>query len=184
MTEEPISLSDCLDDAEHLLSARAIEKSITIDTDMPANLPKLMGDRRGINQIVINLLTNAVKFTPNGGKVVMSARIESDGKMMLSIVDTGPGIAHAEQVQLLSAFSRGTHATKLAIEGAGLGLPIVKGLLDAHGGKLQIKSELGKGTEVICIFPTERVLSGPRGEAMASPTVKTDTQRKLISITG
>ena len=90
----------------------------------------------------------------------------------------------AEQQQLLSAFSRGTHATKLAIEGAGLGLPIVKGLLDVHGGRLEISSEPGRGTDVICSFPAARVLSGPRGEAIASPAVKTETQRKLIAITG
>jgi two-component system, cell cycle sensor histidine kinase PleC len=82
------------------------------------------------------------------------------------------------------AFSRGSHATKQAIEGAGLGLPIVKGLMEVHGGTLDISSEPGKGTDIICTFPAARVLSGPRGETIASAAVKTDTQRKLIAITG
>jgi two-component system, cell cycle sensor histidine kinase PleC len=125
-----------------------------------------------------------VKFTPENGKVTITARVVPDGRMAVIVSDNGPGIPKTEQQQLLRAFSRGSHATKLAIEGAGLGLPIVKGLMDVHGGTLEIVSETGKGTDIICYFPAARVLSGPRGEAIASPVVKTDTQRKLISLTG
>ena len=184
LLEEPTHVRECMDHASSMLAARAKEKSIKIRIDAPANLPKLLCDYRALNQIAINLLTNAVKFTPNGGVVAMLARIMPDGRMTLVVSDNGPGIPMAEQQQLLSAFSRGTHATKLAIEGAGLGLPIVKGLLDVHGGRLEISSEPGRGTDVICSFPAARVLSGPRGEAIASPAVKTETQRKLIAITG
>ena len=184
IAEEPTNVRDCMDHARNMLVARATEKTITISADAPANLPKLLCDYRALNQIAINLLTNAVKFTPEYGKVSMTARIMPDGRMAFTVSDNGPGIPKSEQQQLLNAFARGAHATKQAIEGAGLGLPIVKGLLEIHGGSLDIKSEPGKGTDVICYFPTGRVLSGPRGEAIASPAVKTDTQRKLISITG
>ena len=184
MQDEPVHVMDCMEDAQHLLQARAIEKSIAIELNIPEGLPKLMCDRRAVNQITINLLTNAVKFTPKGGKVKLSAWLEPDGTLALSVADNGPGIPAQEQLLLLSAFTRGALATKQAIDGAGLGLPIVKGLLEVHGGKLQIKSKLDQGTEIICLFPQERVLSGPRGEAIASPVVKTDTQRKLMQITG
>ncbi len=182
--EEPTHVLDCLEHAKNMLVARATEKSIKVSFDVPSNLPKLLCDYRGMNQVAINLLTNAVKFTPENGVVKMKALLLADGRMAVSVIDNGPGIPKSEQQQLLKAFSRGAHATKLAIEGAGLGLPIVKGLLEIHGGSLDIVSEVGKGTEVICYFPASRVLSGPRGEAIASPSVKTDTQRKLISITG
>ena len=184
IAEEPTNVRDCMDHARNMLVARATEKTITISADAPSNLPKLLCDYRALNQIAINLLTNAVKFTPEYGKVSMTARIMPDGRMAFTVSDNGPGIPKSEQQQLLNAFARGAHATKQAIEGAGLGLPIVKGLLEIHGGSLDIKSEPGKGTDVICYFPAGRVLSGPRGEAIASPAVKTDTQRKLISITG
>jgi two-component system cell cycle sensor histidine kinase PleC len=81
-------------------------------------------------------------------------------------------------------FSRGSFASKKAIDGAGLGLPIVKGLMDAHGGNLAIESEPGKGTVVTVSFPASRVLDGPRGEVMAARTVNSESQRKLIAITG
>ncbi len=184
IAEEPTQVRDCLDHAKYLLAAKATEKYLSISIDTPANLPKLLCDYRALNQIAINLLTNAVKFTPTNGKVAMTARILPDGRMAVIVSDNGPGIPKAEQQQLMAAFSRGAHATKLAIEGAGLGLPIVKGLLDVHGATLEITSEPGQGTDMICHFPAARVLSGPRGEAIGSEAVKTETQRKLIAITG
>jgi two-component system, cell cycle sensor histidine kinase PleC len=182
--EEPTHVRDCMDHAKNMLVARATEKTINITVETPANLPKLLCDYRALNQITINLMTNAVKYTPDYGKVAIIGRVMPDGGMTITVSDNGPGIPKAEQKQLLHAFSRGAHATKQAIEGAGLGLPIVKGLMDVHGGTLDIVSEPGKGTDVICYFPAARVLSGPRGEAIASAAVKTDSQRKLIAITG
>jgi two-component system, cell cycle sensor histidine kinase PleC len=184
ISEEPTHVYDSMVHAKNMLVARAAEKSITINVDTPANLPKLLCDFRGLNQIAINLLTNAVKFTPDRGQIAMSAKVMPDGRMAVIVSDNGPGIPKMEQQQLLKAFSRGAHATKQAIEGAGLGLPIVKGLMEVHGGTLDISSEPGKGTDIICTFPAARVLSGPRGETIASAAVKTDTQRKLIAITG
>jgi two-component system, cell cycle sensor histidine kinase PleC len=184
IAEEPTHVRDCLDHAKNMLVVRATEKTIAISVDTPANLPKLLCDHRALNQVVINLLTNAVKYTPEYGKVGVTARVLPDGRMAVVVSDNGPGIPKSEQQQLMRAFSRGAHATKQAIEGAGLGLPIVKGLMEAHGGTLDIVSEPGRGTDVLCYFPAARVLSGPRGEAIASPAVKTDSQRKLIAITG
>jgi two-component system, cell cycle sensor histidine kinase PleC len=183
ISEEPVTLAACAADAAHLLASRAAEKNISIAMEFAPGLPKLLGDQRAVNQVAINLLTNAVKFTPEGGEVAVSAKVMSDGRMDFCISDNGPGIPEQEMRQALSAFARGTHATKQAIDGAGLGLPIVKGLMEVHGGVLDIRSQPGKGTQVHCIFPANRVLSGPRGEALSSAAVKTDSQRKLISLT-
>jgi two-component system, cell cycle sensor histidine kinase PleC len=175
---------ECLDYAQKMLTGRAAEKNITVSIKTPAHLPKLLCDYRALNQVVINLLTNAIKYTQNNGKVIVNASVLSDGRMSIAVSDNGPGIPKSEQQQLLQAFSRGALATKQAIEGAGLGLPIVKGLLEAHGATLDIISELGQGTEVICLFPTSRVLSGPKSETIGAHVVKSETQRKLIAITG
>jgi two-component system cell cycle sensor histidine kinase PleC len=184
IVEEPTQVRECMSHAMNLLMVRAGEKSMSVSIEPMVGLPKLLCDYRGLNQIAINLLTNAVKYTPDRGKVTMSARVLPDGRMAFSVADNGPGIPKSEQQNLLRAFSRGTNATKQAIEGAGLGLPIVKGLMEVHGGTMDIVSEPGHGAEVICYFPASRVLSGPRGEAISSAAVKTETQRKLISLTG
>ena len=144
----------------------------------------MWGDARAINQIAINLLANAIKFSPEGGESSMSAKHNVAGELVMSVKDNGPGIPANEIEQAMSAFTRGSLAAKKAIDGAGLGLSIVKGIMDIHGGKLEIKSQNGQGTEVICTFPASRVLSGPRGEIIAGPNIQSDSQRKLISLTG
>jgi two-component system, cell cycle sensor histidine kinase PleC len=184
INEEPIQLIDPLQHAQHLLQMNAAEKAIDVSVHVDAALPKIWGDVRAVNQIAINLLTNAIKFTPKKGNVVLSARRNHLGEIELSVNDNGPGIPAHEVSNAMAAFTRGSLAAKKAIDGAGLGLSIVKGIMDLHGGTIEIKSTIGKGTEVICTFPTKRVLSGPRGEVIAGPDIQSDTQRKLISLTG
>ena len=182
--EEPFDILSCVTSAQALLAGKAKEKAITVTTDIVPSLPKLMGDLRGVNQILINLLTNAIKFTQAGGAVVVSATRNAAGAMVVSVKDNGPGIPAHEINSVLESFSRGATATKDAVDGAGLGLPIVKGLMDLHGGDVAINSEEGKGTEVLVTFPARRVLTGPRGEVIAAPGVQSESQRKLIAITG
>ena len=182
--EEPFDMLACVISARALLSGKAKEKSIAVNVEITPTLPKLLGDLRGVNQIVINLLTNAIKFTPAGGKVVISAARNASGGMVVSVKDNGPGIPAEEVQSVLTSFSRGSLATKDAVDGAGLGLSIVKGLMDLHGGEVSILSEVGKGTEVLVTFPAQRVLTGPRGEVIAAQSVQSESQRKLISITG
>ena len=182
--EEPFDILVCVKSAQALLKGKAQEKSISVTVEIEPSLPKLMGDLRGVNQILINLLTNAIKFTPAGGAVVVSAIRNAAGAMVVSVKDNGPGIPAHEINSALDSFSRGAMATKDAIDGAGLGLPIVKGLMDLHGGDVTINSKLGEGTEVLITFPARRVLTGPRGEVIAAPTVQSESQRKLIAITG
>ena len=182
--EEPFDILVCVKSAHALLNGKAQEKSISVTVNIAPSLPKLMGDLRGVNQILINLLTNAIKFTPAGGAVVVSATRNAAGAMVVSVKDNGPGIPAHEIHSALESFSRGAMATKDAIDGAGLGLPIVKGLMDLHGGDVTINSKLGEGTEVLVTFPARRVLTGPRGEVIAAQTVQSESQRKLIAITG
>ena len=182
--EEPFAIQACVRAALTLLRAKAKEKAISITIDIEPSLPKLMGDVRAVNQVLINLLTNAIKFTPMGGKVVIRAVLNAAGAMVVSVKDNGPGIPPHEIHTALDSFARGAMATRQAIDGAGLGLPIVKGLMELHGGDISIKSAPGEGTEVIATFPARRVLTGPRGEVIAAPSVQSESQRKLIAITG
>jgi two-component system, cell cycle sensor histidine kinase PleC len=182
--DEPVQTIEALHDAKHLLEMNAAEKAISIEINADPTLPKVWGDARAINQVVINLLANAIKFTPKNGAISMSATRTALGGLALSVKDNGPGIPENEIENALSAFMRGSLAAKKAIDGAGLGLSIVKGIMTLHGGDIEIKSQIGQGTEIICTFPFQRVLSGPRGEIVADPTVHSDSQRQLISLTG
>ncbi|HUR43922.1 MAG TPA: HAMP domain-containing sensor histidine kinase [Aestuariivirga sp.] len=184
LQEEPVSVLVAVEEANHLLLMKAAEKEINVHVEISASLPKLMADRRAVNQIAINLLSNALKFTPAGGRVEIKAAKIASGEISISVRDSGPGIPAHEIEAAMGAFSRGSYAKKKAIDGAGLGLPIVKGLMEVHEGNVAILSEPGKGTEVIVSFPTKRVLDGPRGEVLAAPSVKSESQRKLIALTG
>ncbi|MGH6854792.1 MAG: sensor histidine kinase [Aestuariivirga sp.] len=182
--EEPVSVLVAIEEANHLLLMKAEEKSIDVRVEISASLPKLMADRRALNQIAINLLSNAIKFTPSGGSVVIKAARTASGGLSISVRDNGLGIPAHEIEIAMGAFSRGSYAKKKAIDGAGLGLPIVKGLMEVHGGSIGIMSRPGKGTEVLLDFPPGRVLDGPRGEVLSASTIHSESQRKLIAVTG
>jgi two-component system, cell cycle sensor histidine kinase DivJ len=113
-----------------------------------------VADRRALNQILINLISNAIKFTPRGGTVTVSATCET-GKLLLTVEDTGVGIGADDLPRLGEAFfqARGSYDRKH--DGSGLGLSIVKGLVDLHGGETDIHSRLGEGTRVTVRLPVD-----------------------------
>jgi two-component system cell cycle sensor histidine kinase PleC len=184
LAEEPVSVMDSVSEAIHLLEMKAAEKAIELSVDAPAQVPKILADSRAVGQVIINILSNAIKFTPAKGRVTIKLGRTVTGGLTIAVRDTGPGIPSHEIEAALSAFSRGSLATKKAIDGAGLGLPIAKGLMEAHGGSIEINSAPGRGTEVTMGFPPRRVLDGPRGEVMTAPTVSSESQRRLIALTG
>jgi len=171
LREEPVSLAHVVEECLHLLSLRAEQREITITRAIEAQLPRIWGDERALRQITLNLLTNAIKFTPSGGHVTLKCGWTQSGGQYISIRDTGPGIPEDEIPVVLSSFGRGSLAQKNAEEGSGLGLPIVKGLVDLHGGTFHIQSELRQGTEVTVILPAERVIEAM---AQARPARKRD----------
>jgi two-component system cell cycle sensor histidine kinase PleC len=184
MQEEPIDLAKSADEALQFVALKARQKRHIVAASIEPELPKLLADKRSVQQIWLNLLSNAVKFTPDGGRIEARAWRGPAGSICISVKDNGPGIPSREMEAAMGAFTRGTYATKKAIDGAGLGLPIVKGLITIHDGEMKIVSSPGAGTEVVVSFPAKRVLDGPRGEVMAAPGIKTQSQRKLIAITG
>jgi two-component system cell cycle sensor histidine kinase PleC len=159
LKEESVALVHIVEECRHLLSMRAKNRGISVIEALDDALPRIWGDERAIRQITLNLLSNAIKFTPQGGSVTVKVGWTSLGGQYLSIRDTGPGIPPEEIPIVLSSFGRGSLAQKNADEGTGLGLPIVKGLVELHGGEFKLLSKVREGTEVIVIFPPERVMN-------------------------
>jgi two-component system cell cycle sensor histidine kinase PleC len=141
-----------------MLSLRARGKSQTIRQAVEPNLPKVWADERAMRQIILNILSNAVKFTPQGGDIALKVGWTTNGGQYVCVTDNGPGIPESELNTVLSSFGRGSQAIKTAEEGSGLGLPIVKGLVDLHGGVFTLKSKIRVGTEVMFTIPAARVM--------------------------
>jgi two-component system, cell cycle sensor histidine kinase PleC len=159
LNEEPVSLNRVVEDCHHLLKLRAGNRGITIHELFEPDLPKLWADERAVRQICLNLLSNAIKFTPQAGEIWLKVGWTASGGQYMSVKDTGPGIPEEEIPIVLASFGQGSNSIKSAEQGAGLGLPIAKNLIDLHGGTFTLKSKLRIGTEVVVTFPPERVMS-------------------------
>ena len=158
LNEEPIRLTDIAEDCERLIKIRADAKGLTIIEDFAPDLPQAWADPRAMRQICLNLLSNALKFTPKGGRITLMVGPTDDGGQYLAVRDTGPGIPKDEIPRVLQAFGQGSLAHETAEGGTGLGLPIVQNLIRLHGGEFDLRSELRKGTEVIVTLPRQRVM--------------------------
>lgn len=156
--EEPISLSDIASECHSLLRLRAREQQVKIVENFEGRIPNLLADERAVRQIWLNLMSNAIKFTPEGGQVTLSVSRASTGEFVMSVSDDGPGIPEEELPTVLSSFGQGSLSHRKAEPGAGLGLPIVHGLAKLHDGAFELKSTLGQGTEAIVRFPSSRVV--------------------------
>ncbi len=159
LKEESVSLVAITQDCLHLLKLRAQKRDIDLVEAVEPSLPRIWADERAVRQVVLNLLTNAIKFTPRGGKVTLKVGWTSAGGQYIAITDTGPGIPEEEIAVVMSSFGRGSLAQKNADEGSGLGLPIVKGLVELHGGQFMLRSKVREGTQAIVVFPPQRVMN-------------------------
>ena len=185
LNEEAVSLVHVVSDCNHLLKLRASSRGITIHEVFEQGMPRIWGDERAIRQIVLNLLSNSIKFTPQGGEIWLKVGWTASGGQYLSVKDTGSGIAEDEIPIVLASFGQGSNSIKSAEQGAGLGLPIAKSLIDMHGGTFTLKSKLRIGTEVIVTVPPERVMSAlapmsddaPPLQPEASPGPSEDKRR-------
>lgn len=158
LNEEAISLMGVVDDCRHMLAMRAKAKGQTIRELAEPELPRVWADERAIRQVVLNILSNAIKFTPQGGEITIKVGWTAAGGQYVTVTDTGPGIPENEIPIVMQSFGRGSLAIKTAEQGSGLGLPIVKGLVDLHGGGFHLKSKPRAGTEVTITLPAERVM--------------------------
>jgi signal transduction histidine kinase len=151
-----LELSAQIDAAVRLVEARAAAKSVRLVVESDASI-RIFADERALQQILVNLLTNAVKFTEVQGEVRVRVYREVDGSTIIVVEDTGIGINPADMSHVFESFGQARHDIAPTDErGTGLGLPIVKGLVEAHGGTFTIESEVDIGTRAIVSFPPER----------------------------
>jgi two-component system cell cycle sensor histidine kinase PleC len=159
---EPIAMQAVCADALSLIKVRSDAAGLTVSLSCDGPFPTLVADQRAVRQILLNLLTNAVKFTPRGGRIELFVRRERCGGVAVGVTDTGCGIAPRDQAKVFEPFGQGKHDVAVIEKGTGLGLPIVKGLAEAHGGHVRLDSVKGKGTTVTVVFPAGCV--APAGE--------------------
>lgn len=159
---EPVSPSEIIEQCLRLISARAQEKSLQVRVEADG-LPEVEADPRALKQVLLNLMTNAVKFTPEGGRVAIRAFEAADGVVM-QVADTGIGIAEEDLPRLGRPFEQIENQHSKSYQGSGLGLALSKSLVELHGGELRIDSILGKGTTVSFTIPASPVSQNPQGD--------------------
>ncbi|HET9801963.1 MAG TPA: ATP-binding protein [Candidatus Acidoferrum sp.] len=150
-----------------IVRAKADAGGIELVNMVDPALPRLRGDERAFKQIIFNLTTNAMKFTPAGGSVKLFGRIDPSGKFVFGVADTGIGIAIEDQARVFESFGQGRHDAIRAEKGTGLGLSIVKGLAEAHDGRVYLESEVGKGTCIALHLPPHRIVRDARANKAA-----------------
>jgi len=156
--EEPVRLADFVGDCYRLMKLKVESKGLEVVEDLAPDLPLVWADPRAVRQVCLNLMSNALKFTPRGGRITLTVGATDGGGQYVSVCDTGPGIPDDEIPKVMQAFGQGTLAQQSAEGGAGLGLPIVQHLVELHGGTFQLQSELRKGTQAIVELPPHRVM--------------------------
>jgi signal transduction histidine kinase len=150
-------LGEVVEEALAVAGAQPAAAGVSFVADLPYGLPPLRMDRRRVRQVLLNLLSNAAKFTPEGGRITLTARVERDGGLAVIVADTGIGIAAEDIPLILEPFGQVRSAFLRDHGGTGLGLPLSRRLMEAHGGTLEIDSTPGEGTRVTLRFPAERV---------------------------
>lgn len=167
LREEALRLTYIVEDCLALIRLKAEQKNLTIHKSFEEDLPRMLLDERAMRQIVLNMLSNAIKFTPAEGKITVTVGWTQSAGQYITVSDDGPGISEEEIPVVLSAFGQGSIAIKSAEQGTGLGLPIVQALLHLHGGTFKLRSKLREGTQAIALLPSSRVLQ----ELPAEPLV-------------
>lgn len=157
INEEEIEVDILVTECVRLTQQRALDNDINIKLEFDPFLPQIFGDRRMLKQILINLLTNAIKFTPSGGRVLTSVKIPDEDGLEIRVVDNGIGIKHEDIVKALTPFVQIDSEHNRKYQGTGLGLPLSKNLAEMHDGKLELESEYGSGTIVRLKLPKSRM---------------------------
>jgi signal transduction histidine kinase len=158
LDEQIIDLPEVVESCCLLLADSIRQKNLRLNTDFQTNLPELRGDMTRIKQVIINFLSNATKFTPEGGKIYLICMIDKEGHFILSVKDSGIGIAQEDISRVLEPFGQVDDIMTRTHEGTGLGLSLCANLIDQHGGTMTLESVLGEGTTVTAIFPAWRVV--------------------------
>jgi two-component system cell cycle sensor histidine kinase PleC len=162
LQEQAIDLAEANAACLRLVDERLAGSGLKLTSRFPKTLPALYGDATAIKQVILNLLTNAIKFTPEGGAVAVRGGKDRKGSIWLRVADTGVGMSETGISVALTAFGQVAGHLTRKHEGTGLGLPLIKSLIELHGGTLEIDSAVGHGTKVTVRFPPERTMAARR----------------------
>ena len=159
LNSEPVGLAAVVDVSVQMTAQRAKQGRVRVSNTVNADTPMVVADKRRMKQIVINLLSNAIKFTPEGGEVMVSAEVDENGCLDIIVRDTGIGMDEDELITAMEPFGQTDGSLNRKYEGTGLGLPLTKRLVEAHGGILDIQSQPRMGTTVTVRLPAHRVVT-------------------------
>jgi PAS domain S-box-containing protein len=159
LDEEPIALAESIEAAIAAVAEAAQQKGTTIECMLDGSLPMLRADARAVRQVLVAILSNAVKFTGDDGRVAITGEVDSSGDCLLSIADNGIGMPQDQLERLMKPFQQADTSLARRYEGVGLGLSLASGLMQLHDGSLAIASEPNAGTTVTLRFPAARVLA-------------------------
>jgi len=163
LVEEETDIAVVLSKCRQLLHERASQAGLHIRLEIPAPLPFVIVDGRRIKQVILNLMSNAVKFTPPGGRLTLRAELQAPRGLLISVGDTGIGMSKEEVDIALEQFGQIDSELSRQHEGTGLGLPIARSLAELHGGELEVESKKDAGTTVTLWLPMQRIV--PKSKA-------------------
>jgi signal transduction histidine kinase/DNA-binding NarL/FixJ family response regulator len=150
---EPVALADALEQALRSLSHLALAKQQTVLTELPPDLPPVFADPEKLQVILLNLISNAIKFTPSKGSITLNA-VPDNGDLVVSVQDTGIGIPESERERIFERFYQVADSLRREQGGLGLGLSIVRGMVELHGGRVWVEGEIGQGSTFRFTLPT------------------------------
>jgi len=161
LDEIDVDLRAAADECLLMLQLRVDKKRLQVRVEFDPALPHVQADRRMVKQMLLNLLSNAVTYTPDGGSVTVTASVTSDRQVAVAVRDTGIGIARADLERIMEPFQIVENPQSRSYQGIGLGLPLARSLIQLHGGDLTLHSEIGIGTTATLAFPATRTIEAP-----------------------
>jgi two-component system cell cycle sensor histidine kinase PleC len=157
LQEDVVQVSEVISFCLRLVQHRATQGDLKLHRSVSSDLLAIRADERKIKQALLNLLSNSVKFTPTGGSVSVEAAVRN-GQLVLEVSDTGIGMSPDQVAHAFEPFGQVDSSLSRSNAGTGLGLPLAKALAELHGGTLSVESEIGKGTKVSIVLPSERLI--------------------------
>jgi signal transduction histidine kinase len=179
LSEQMVDVPTVLDAVCRLMSTKIEGSGLTVQTNFAPKLSLLFCDRLKLKQVVLNVLSNAVKFTPQGGRIEIGASSDPETGYAITIRDTGIGIAKEDIPRILLPFEQVESSLSRTHNGTGLGLPLTAAMMMLHGGSIDIASEIDQGTTVTLAFPPARLVDARSGEADAAPLEDADISPAL-----